>query len=144
MVLLFHFIIPTILSWEELQELFLPTLTRLQSKPWPLEIVINHPGFLLSPVQLLWLQAGLEISHSVAPEQVPSSPTPTQRKEKKKKRRKKKRKNSPDLKDHTLLLEAVLQALWAPWLSWGSKRNQGPGEGRGGIWVLLAAGEIIH
>lgn len=107
MVLLFRFIIPTILSWEELQELFLPTLTRLQSKPWPLEIVRNHSGFLLSPTQLLWLWAGLEISPSVTPEQVPRSPSPTQRKGGR-------GESNPDLKDHMLLLEAVLQALWAP------------------------------
>lgn len=108
MVLLFRFIIPTILSWEELQELFLPTLTRLQSKPRPLEIVRNHSGFLLSPTQLLWLWADLESSPSVTPEQVPHSPSPTQKKGGRG------GESNPDLKDHMLLLEAVLQALWAP------------------------------
>lgn len=130
MVLLFHFIIPTILSWEELQELFLPTLTRLQSKPWPLEIVINHPGFLLSPVQLLWLQAGLEIIHSVAPEQVPSYPTPTQRKEKKKeeeeKEEEKRKKPSPDLKDHMLLWKLCCR-LCGPLAELGLQEKPRPG-----------------
>lgn len=136
MVLLFRFIIPTILSWEELQELFLPTLTRLQSEPWPWEIVINHPGFLLSSTSLAigWSGDQLLCCPRTGPQFPHSHPEKGGRE----------KKTSPDLKDLKLLLKAVLQALRGPWLSWGSKRSQGPGEGRGGIWVLLAAGEIIH